>query len=79
MNDRAKQIVIVLIAARLIPWIQKFFGVTLSLNDIGDLFSVAVIGWHSVAASVCAITKRYFPLPSPNPTQPVTPAGEQSK
>lgn len=67
MNDRAKQILIVLVAARLIPWVQKIFGVTLNLDDIGDLFCAAVFAWHAVAASACAITKRFFPDPTSPP------------
>ena len=70
MNDRAKQILIVLIAARLVPWVQKIFGVTLTIGDVGDLVAAAVILWHSAGASWCAIAKRYFP----NPTQPAQPA-----
>ena len=69
MNDRAKQILIVLVAARLIPWVQKIFGVTLTLEDIGDLFVAAVFLWHAGAASVCAIIQRFFP-----PANPITPA-----
>ena len=69
MNDRAKQILIALIAARLIPWVQKVFGVVLSLEDVMDLFVAAVALWHAGEASVCAIMKRYFP-PPPNPIQP---------
>lgn len=68
MNDRAKQILVVLIAARLVPWVQKIFGITLSLEDVGDLFVAGVALWHAGAATVCAITKRYFP--SLNPTPP---------
>ena len=70
MNDRAKQIMIVLIAARLIPWLQKIFGVTLTVADVGDLLAAGVIAWHSAAASWCAIARRYFPPPPANPTEP---------
>lgn len=72
MNDRAKQILIVLIAARLIPWVQKAFHITLTLEDIGDLFVAAVALWHGAAATICAVMKRYFPdapLLSPNPPE----------
>jgi hypothetical protein len=75
MNDRTKQILIVLLAARLVPWVQKIFGVTLSLEDVGDLFVLAVTLWHGAAASVCLITKRYFPTPPENPISPPSGAG----
>jgi hypothetical protein len=61
MNDRAKQILIIMVAARLIPWVQKALGVTLSLEDVGDLFVAAVAGWHAGAASACMILKRFYP------------------
>lgn len=70
MNDRAKQILIALVASRLIPRIQQAFGVTLTVADVGDLMVAAVVLWHTGAASVCALLKRYFP----NPTQPENPA-----
>jgi hypothetical protein len=87
MNDRAKQILIILVAARAIPWIQKIFGVTLSLEDIGDLFVVAVSAWHAGAATICVIMKRYFPAiptsdaegsPDPKVLAPTSPNPPQS-
>lgn len=60
-NDRYKQILIVLVAARLIPWVQKCCGVTLNLDQVGDLFAGAMILWHSAAATF----QRYFPPKAP--------------
>jgi hypothetical protein len=78
MNDRAKQILIVLVAARLIPWVQKALGVTLSLEDVGDLFVAAVAGWHALAASACVVIKRYYPEAVPLvPIKPADPAQQK--
>lgn len=63
MNEKRSQSVIVaLLAAMLIPRIQKWTGVTLTLDDIACLMAAAVASWHGI----CAVIERYFPPPMPH-------------
>lgn len=71
MSDRANQILIALLASRLVPWVQKLTGVQLSIGDVGDLFAGGIILWHTAAASFCAVSKRIpWLAAAENPTQP---------
>ena len=63
--NRSQQIIVVLIAARLIPLVQKWSGVTLSVNDVGDLLAAGFIAFHAAAAAF----QRYFPPPATKPAE----------
>lgn len=67
MNEKRSQSVIVsLLAALLIPRIQKWTGVTLDIEDIAGLMAAAVVGWHGLYAFV----ERYFPPPQAKAAPP---------
>lgn len=60
MNDKRKESIIVsLLAALLIPRIQKWTGVTLDIEDIAGLMVAASVGWHGF----CAFVELHFPPP----------------
>lgn len=59
MNDKRNAVIVALVAAALIPRIQKFLGVTLTIDDIAGLMALAVTAGHGV----CALIERYFPPP----------------
>jgi hypothetical protein len=67
MNDKRNAVIVALVAAALIPRIQKLLGVTLTIDDIAGLMALAVTAGHSV----CAVIERYFPPPS-RPAQMTT-------
>lgn len=68
-NDKRKESIIAsLLAAMLIPRIQKWTGVTLDINDIVDLMVAAALGWHALAATF----EKYFPPPAPRAAEPAT-------
>lgn len=60
MNEkRSSSVIVSLVAALLIPRVQKWTGVTLDLDDIAALMAGAVVVWHGLSAFV----ERYFPPP----------------
>lgn len=67
MNEKRSQSVIVaLLAALLIPRIQKWLGVTLTIDDIAGLMAAAVTVWHGL----CAVIEKYFPPPQAKAAPP---------
>lgn len=67
MNDKRSQTVIVaLIAALLIPRIQRWTGVVLTLDDIAALMAASVAAWHGL----CAVIEKYFPPPQAKAAPP---------
>lgn len=69
MNDkRSNSVIVALVAALVIPRIQKLLGVVLTIDDIAGLMAVAVTGAHAI----CAVFERYFPPPAPRAVEPAT-------
>jgi hypothetical protein len=59
-DSRSQAVMASLLAAILIPKIQKWTGVKLDIDDIVDLMAGAAIAWHGL----CAFIERYFPPPA---------------
>jgi hypothetical protein len=59
-NQRSQTVIVALVAASLIPRIQKWTGVVLTVQDVGDLLLYAVTLWHYAAT----VFERYFPPPA---------------
>jgi hypothetical protein len=57
--QRSQTVIVALAAALLIPRIQRWTGVTLTLDDIAALMAGAVAVWHGAGALI----ERYFPPP----------------
>lgn len=55
--NRSNTVIVSLLAALLIPRIQKLTGVTLTNEDVADLFALALVSFHGAAAAF----ERYFP------------------
>lgn len=70
VSNRSSTVIVALLAATIVPRIERVTGVKLTLDDVAALFSLAVVVWHGLATAF----ERYFPPPSP--TQPAHPAGE---
>ena len=68
--SRSNTTTVALVAALVVPRIQRATGVVLSIDDVAALMAVAVAVWHAGAS----LFERYFP--PPNPTTPAAPAGE---
>lgn len=74
MNDkRSNSVIVALVAALIIPRIQKLLGVTLTIDDIAGLMAVAVTGAHAV----CAVFERYFPPPQVKVAPPFVPPNSE--
>lgn len=75
-EKRSSSVIVALIAALLIPRIQKALNVTLTIDDIAALMAAAV----TVAHGVSAVFQRYFPPPSAKATATpfVQPPSEKS-
>jgi hypothetical protein len=69
MNDKRNSVIVALVAAALIPRIQKLLGVTLTIDDIAGLMALAVTAGHGV----CAVIERYFPPPAVKVAAPFVP------
>jgi hypothetical protein len=70
MNEskRSQTVIVSLIAALLIPRIQRCLGVTLTLDDVAALVAAAITVWHGLGAAgerICAVLERRFPPPVP--------------
>lgn len=59
-NQRSNTVIVALAAAILIPHIRQWTGLTLTLDQVGELMAGAVTGWHGF----CAVVERYFPPPA---------------
>ncbi|MDR5726722.1 MAG: hypothetical protein RB191_04555 [Terriglobia bacterium] len=68
MNEkRSNAVIVALVAALLIPRVQKWTGVVLNIDDIAALMAAAV----TVSHGLCAFIERYFPPPkAPSTTTP---------
>ena len=56
-NARSNTVMLTLVAALVVPKVQKLTGITLSLEDVADLMGLVVVAWHGGAS----ILDRYFP------------------
>ncbi|MDR5726785.1 MAG: hypothetical protein RB191_04875 [Terriglobia bacterium] len=65
-DNRSQAIMASLLAAILIPKVQKLTGVKLDIDDIVDLMAASAILWHGL----CAFIERYFPPPAPKAATP---------
>lgn len=59
MSTRSNTVIVSLIAALVIPRIQKLTGMTLTLDDVATLIGVGAAAVHAGAA----VFERYFPPP----------------
>lgn len=74
VNDKRSQTVIVaLVAALLIPRVQRWTGVALTLDDIAALMAASVGVWHGL----CAVIERYFPPPQAKVVPPFVPPNSE--
>lgn len=64
-SSRGNTVTVGLIAALVIPRVQRLTGVTLTIDDVASLIALSMAGFHGAAT----VFERYFP-PPPNPTQP---------
>lgn len=70
MNEkRSTSVIVSLVAALLIPRVQKLTGITLGLDDVAALVAGAVVVWHGL----CAFVERYFPPPVPRALETAPP------
>ena len=70
-TDRQKTVIATMLAAIIVPRVQRWTGVTLTLSDVADLMVAAAMVWHGVASF---IESRWPPVPQPlqNPTPPTS-------
>lgn len=68
-STRSNTVMVGLLAALVVPRIERATGIKLTTEDVGALIGLAIAAFHGIATAF----ERYFP--PPNPTQPVTPAG----
>jgi hypothetical protein len=57
--NRSNAVIVSLTAALLIPRIQRWTGVTLTIDDIAALMAAAIAAGHAVSAWL----ERYYPPP----------------
>lgn len=69
-NQRSQTVMVALVAALLIPRIQKMTGVKLDIEDVAALVAAAPAAWHGFLTFL----DRYFP--PKNPTQAASAAKE---
>lgn len=76
---RGNTVMVTLLAALLVPRIQRMTGATLTLDDVAALVAGSATVWHGG----CAVFERYFPPPTQivgvadiHPTLPANPAQE---
>jgi hypothetical protein len=67
VSERKNTVIVSLVAALLIPRIQRATGITLDVDDIAGLIGLAIAGFQAGAA----IVERYFPPPAAQ--QPTVP------
>ena len=65
------RILVTLVAALLVPWIERVSGVKLTTDEVAGLVGLATAAAHAAAA----LFLRYFPPPSV-PMQPPQAAGD---
>lgn len=70
-SQRGNTVIITLGAAIMIPRVEQWTGIKLTINDIADLFAAGALGWHAFST----VFEHYFPPKVPF-TQPVIPAKE---
>lgn len=66
MNNR---VTVALVAALLVPWLERETGVKLTDDQVAGLVALAVAGWHAAAPIAQRVFDRFFP-PQPGPTTP---------
>ncbi len=62
-QTRQNVVMVGLLAAMVIPRVQRLTGVTLTIDDVAALAALALVAWHGVASTF----ERYFPPPIPTP------------
>lgn len=75
-TQRGNTVMVGLAAAILAPKIERLTGYKPTLEDIGELFAVALIAWHGVLTAFergLALFMRYYPPPSVNIENPTSP------
>ena len=60
-QTRSNVVVVGLLAAMVIPRVQRLTGVTLTIDDVAALAGIALVAWHAFASTL----ERYFPPPTP--------------
>lgn len=68
--SRGNTVIVTLGAAILIPRLEQWTGLRLTINDIADLFALGALGWHGFSTAF----EHYFPPKVPF-TPPDDPAG----
>src|SRR6185437_15408492 len=56
-NARGNAVMLTLVAALIVPRVQKLTGITLSMDDVATLMALAAVAWHGGAS----IFDRYLP------------------
>jgi hypothetical protein len=65
MNNR---VTVALVAALLVPWVERETGVKLTDDQVAGLVALAVAAWHAAAPIAQRVFDRFFP-----PTQAAQP------
>lgn len=60
-TQRGNTVMVGLVAALVVPRIERLTGVKLTLDDVAALVALFMAGWHGVAT----VFERYFPPPNP--------------
>lgn len=78
-TQRVNTVMVGLVAALIVPHVERLTGVKLSTDDVAELIGAALIVWHGGVAAIekaWEIFQRYYPPPVPdasaNPMQPLT-------
>lgn len=68
MTTRSNTVIVTLGAAILIPKVEQWTGLKLSVSDIADLFAAGALGWHGFST----VFEHYFPpkVPFAQPAEP---------
>lgn len=71
MNAVQNRLIVTLVAALLVPWVERETGVTMTDDQVAGLVALAPAVWHAAAPVASRIFDRFFP-----PTAPAQPAKE---
>ena len=74
-SKRMQSVIVALLAALLVPRIERWTGIKLNEDDIGALVGGAVAAWHGAAAVIEPLWERFaYKYLPPIPTSPAQPA-----
>lgn len=65
MSAQGNRVLVALIAALAVPWVERLTGLKLSTDDVASLVGLSVAAAHGLAA----LLTRYFPPPPAPPAK----------